>query len=244
MKRKLTIITGASRGIGKAIADKFGSEGYDLVLTCKSSFEDLKRAKAELEEKYQINCGIYQVDMGICDEVTSMFSAIYKEYSSVDILINNAAISYVGLLSDMSAAEWDLVMKTNVSSVFYCCKQVIPCMVRNKRGKIINISSVWGEAGASCEVAYSASKGAVNALTKALAKELAPSNIQVNALSLGAIDTKMNAFLTEEERLSLVNEIPANRLGTTREVAEEVYSLSQRGSYLTGQIIRFDGGWI
>lgn len=244
MNHKVVVITGSSGGIGSAIAEKFAKEGYYLILTCKNSIDKLEQMKTAFLKEYGTGCEIYQVDMGNFNAVTDIFSDILKRHNHIDVLINNAGISHIGLLSDMSIEQWNIVMQTNITSVFNCCKNVIPSMVREQHGKIINISSVWGEVGASCEVAYSASKGAMNAFTKALAKELAPSNIQVNALSLGAIDTKMNQFLSGEERLDLMNDIPANRFGTTAEVAEEVYSLAQSGSYLTGQIIRFDGGWI
>ena len=144
----------------------------------------------------------------------------------------------------MPFEEWERLISVNLSSVFYCCKLAIPGMVRKKQGTIINISSVWGVCGASCEAAYSASKGGVNALTMALAKELAPSGIQVNAIACGAIDTDMNRFLEPEERNALLEEIPAGRMGTPEEAAQLVLQLAQSPSYLTGQIIRLDGGWI
>ena len=150
----------------------------------------------------------------------------------------------VGLFQDMERSEWDRLIHTNLGSVYNCCHFAIPEMIRQQKGKIINISSVWGVAGASCEVAYSASKGAVNALTRALAKELAPSNIQVNAVACGAIDTDMNAFLTEEDRALLIEEIPAGRLGIPAEVGTLVKNLCEGNDYLTGQVIQLDGGWI
>jgi 3-oxoacyl-[acyl-carrier protein] reductase len=144
----------------------------------------------------------------------------------------------------MTPSDWDKVIATNLTSVFNCCSLAVPDMVSNKYGKIINISSVWGNVGASCEVAYSASKGGMNAFTKALAKELAPSNIQVNAVACGAIDTEMNHFLGDDELMQLIEEIPANRLGRAEEVADLVYHLAYKNEYLTGQVIGLDGGWI
>ena len=173
-----------------------------------------------------------------------LFERIRKQFGTLDVLVNNAGVSYIGLLQDMSVQDWDKVIHTNLNSVFNCCKLAIPGMLSKKQGKIINISSVWGNVGASCEVAYSATKGAINAFTKALAKELAPSNIQVNAIACGAIDTEMNQWLEEEELISLVEEIPAGRLGRAEEVADLVYHLSYKDSYLTGQVIGLDGGWI
>ena len=173
-----------------------------------------------------------------------LFETISGTFGSIDILINNAGISRIGLLQDMSFGEWNLLISSNLSSVFHCCKLAIPGMVAAQDGRIINISSVWGVCGASCEAAYSASKGGVNALTRALAKELAPSHISVNAIACGAIDTEMNHFLHREELISLLEEIPAGRMGKAEEVADLAYHLAYKEDYLTGQIIGLDGGWI
>lgn len=241
--KKTVLVTGSSRGIGKAIAYKFAQDGYNIIINGAKNEESLLRTKVELEQ-YQTSCLAYLGDMGDYDKARELFSLIKEQFGSLDILVNNAGISYIGLLTDMSHEDWNKIIRTNLSSVYNCCSLAIPDMVREKRGKIINISSVWGNIGASCEVAYSASKGGMNAFTKALAKELAPSNIQVNAIACGAIDTEMNHFLTNEELLQLTSEIPAGRLGRAEEVAELVYQLSQKNSYLTGQIIGLDGGWM
>jgi len=182
--------------------------------------------------------------MGDIQQCQALFAKIKKQFGTVDVLVNNAGISYIGLLQDMTSEDWDKVIRTNLTSVFNCSKLAIPDMVAQKYGKIINISSVWGNVGASCEVAYSATKGGINAFTKALAKELAPSNIQVNAVACGAIDTEMNQFLEEDELISLVEEIPTGRLGRAEEVADLVYHLGYKNAYLTGQVIGLDGGWI
>ena len=158
-------------------------------------------------------------------------------------MVNNAGVSHIGLLSDLSLDEWNLLIQTNLTSVFCCCKHAVPNMVRNQYGRIINISSVWGIAGASCEVAYSASKGGVNAFTKALAKELAPSNISVNAIACGVVDTRMNQHFSTEEQQKLAEEIPAGRFGTPKETAQLAAFLASAPAYLTGQIISLDGGW-
>ena len=159
------------------------------------------------------------------------------------MLVNNAGIAYIGLLQDMTVSDWQRIVNTNLTSVFNCCKLAIPLMLSARQGKIINISSVWGNVGASCEVAYSATKGGINAFTKALAKELAPSNIQVNAVACGAIDTEMNQWMEEEDLIGLVEDIPAGRLGRAEEVADLVYHLGYKNAYLTGQVIGLDGGW-
>ncbi len=240
MEHKTALITGASRGIGRAIACAFASAGYDLFLTCLRSEESLKQLCRDLSERCGVRAVPFCGDMGDFAAVQSLFSGIRR----LDVLVNNAGISHIGLLSDMSPEEWRRVMATNLDSCFYTCKLAVPLMVHEKRGKILNISSVWGSAGASMEAAYSASKGAVNSLTKALAKELAPSNIQVNAIACGVIDTDMNRCFSEEEMRALIEEIPADRLGSAEEVAALALQLAGSPSYLTGQIIALDGGFL
>ena len=237
------LVTGASRGIGKAIATRFAKEGCSLVITCKNSADALYKFKKALEETYGISVLASIGNIGDYSYVHQLFEEIKETFGGIDIVINNAGISHIGLLSDMSAEEWHNLLDINLSSVFYTSKLAIPYMLSKQAGKIINISSVWGNVGASCEVAYSASKGGMNTFTKALAKELAPSNIQVNAVACGCIDTEMNQCFSEEERQDLMNEIPAGRFGKAEEVAELVFTLAHNHNYLTGQIIAFDGGW-
>ena len=243
MARKTVLVTGASRGIGKAIAVKFAKKGYNVVISCVRREEQLLQTKKEIES-FQVSCLSYLGDMGVAENCAELFKKIRKQFGGLDVLVNNAGISYIGLLQDMKPEDWELILRTNLTSVFNCCKLAIPMMLEKKQGKIINISSVWGVCGASCEAAYSATKGGVNALTKALAKELAPSNIQVNAIACGAIDTEMNHFLDDEELIGLIEEIPAGRLGRAEEVADLAYHLGYKENYLTGQIIGLDGGWI
>lgn len=243
MKNKYVIITGASRGIGNALAVKFASQGYNLILTCHNNMDMLNKLCHNLEKKYSIFCHGYKCDASSFESITSLFENINNLIPDTDILINNAGISYVGLLQDMSMEQWNNVINTNLNSVFYMCRSIIPHFIHNKYGRIINISSVWGEQGASCETAYSASKAGINGLTKALAKELAPSGIQVNAVSFGAIDTEMNSFLSAAEKEVLEEEIPFGRMATPKEAASFVYSLAHSELYLTGQIISFNGGW-
>lgn len=243
MRRKTVLITGSSRGIGKAIAIKYAKKGYNVVINCVKNKELLEKVKKEIEG-YQTSCLSFVGDVGDYEVCTAMFQEIKKAYGSLDILVNNAGISYVGLLTDMEIQDWNQILQNNLTSVFNCCQLALPDMLHQKKGKIINISSVWGSTGASCEVAYSATKGGVNAFTRALAKELAPSHIQVNAVACGAIDTEMNHFLADEELLSLTDEIPSGRLGRAEEVADLVYSLTHKNDYLTGQIVTLDGGWM
>lgn len=240
---KTVLVTGSSRGIGRAIALKYASRGYNLVLNCAKSTGSMLHVKEEAE-KLGASCIAVQADVGRKADCIRLFQEIEARFGSVDILINNAGISRIGLLQDMEFEEWDRLLASNLSSVFHCCKLAIPGMVKKQAGQIVNISSVWGICGASCEAAYSASKGGVNALTRALAKELAPSHIQVNAIACGAIDTEMNHFLSEEEAQALMDEIPAGRMGTPEEVADMVLSITESPAYLTGQVIQLDGGWI
>ena len=236
---KTALVTGASRGIGLAIATILAQNGYHLHLTCKNSYKQLQDTAKSLSETYNITCKAHKTDMGNFAEVWTLFSNI----DSLDVLINNAGISHIGLLQDTTVDEWQKVIDTNLSSVFFTSKMAIPKLLENKSGTIINISSIWGDVGASMEVAYSASKGGVNAFTKALAKELAPSNIAVNAISCGVIDTDMNKCFSKNEMAALIEEIPANRLGTPQEVAELTMQLINSPKYLTGQIISINGGF-
>lgn len=237
--KKNVLITGASRGIGKAIAETFAAEGYDLILTCSNTLPDLQRLADNLTDQYHISCVALQADMGNVADVEKVF----RQISSLDVLINNAGISHIGLITDMTVEEWQRIMAVNLDSLFYTSRLAIPLMLKKHQGRIINISSVWGNMGASMEVAYSASKGGVNAFTKALAKELAPSNIQVNAIACGVIDTAMNNCFSPEDLDALRAEIPADRLGTPKEVAQLSLQLATGPSYMTGQIITIDGGW-
>ena len=243
MKKKTVLVTGSSRGIGRACALTFARAGYHVLLNCRASLGLLEETEQEILSLGG-TCTKLPADVSNPDAVREMFRTIAAQQAEPDVLVNNAGAAYFGLLTDMSDEDWDHIIGTDLSSVFYCCRAAIPHMVSQKQGKIINISSMWGTSGASCEAAYSAAKAGVHGLTKALAKELAPSNIQVNAVACGAIDTEMNARLSTEERRSLEEEIPAGRFGTTQEIADLVLSLAQSPSYLTGQVIGIDGGFL
>lgn len=239
-QRKTALITGASRGIGASIAELLAQNGYHLVLTCDKSIDALTKLSRQLMNRYSVSCTPLQADMSREEDVLQIFEHI----KNLDVLVNNAGISHIGLLSDMTAEEWHRIIGVNLDSCFFTSRAAIPLMLARHAGHIINISSVWGNAGASMEVAYSASKGGMNAFTRALAKELAPSNIQVNAIACGVIDTEMNACFTEEDMSLLKSEIPADRLGSPGEVAQLVLQLITGPAYLTGQVITLDGGWI
>lgn len=243
MKSKTAFITGASRGIGRAIAEEFAKAGYRLALNCRASGQELHNFARELHHTYHVPCLPMVGDVSDEAFVKQAFQTAARELGNTDILVNNAGVSHIGLLTDMSLSEWNRVLQVNLTSLFCCCKYAVPPMVQAQSGTIINISSVWGAAGASCEVAYSASKGGVNSFTKALAKELAPSGIAVNAIACGVIDTRMNQCFTKEERTQLAAEIPAGRFGLPQEAARLALSIVNAPSYMTGQIISLDGGW-
>lgn len=241
--KKTVLITGASRGIGRAIATAFAKEGHRLVITCSRSKQELGETAGLLRSEYRVDVLTSVGNAGDDDYVRSLYQCIHQRFGSVDILVNNAGISHIGLLSDMSIEEWNLIVNANLTSVFCMSRHAIPDMLQKHSGRIINISSVWGVTGASCEVAYSACKGGMNAFTRALAKELAPSGIQVNAIACGAIDTQMNACFSPEERAVIEEEIPAGRFGQPEEVASLALQLAFANDYLTGQVITLDGGW-
>ena len=233
------MITGASRGIGEAAARVLAGDGYDLFLVCRNSKEKIRQLGCELEKTYGIYCETAICDVSDAAQVETMI----RQAGEVHVLINNAAISYVGLMTDMSLKQWHQVIDTNLNALFYTCRLVVPQMVQRKEGKIVNISSVWGNVGASMEVAYSTAKGGVNSFTRALARELAPSGVQVNGAAFGVIDTDMNACFSKEDMEALREEIPADRIGTTMEAAEMIRQIINAPSYMTGQIITMDGGW-
>lgn len=241
--KKTVVITGATGGIGRALARAFAKEGYPLALNCRTSVESLNALCRELTDAYGISCLGLPANAGSSRDVSQMFHEINESLPPVEVLINNAGITRFGLLSDMADADWREVMSTNLDSLFYCSRAVIPAMVREQKGRIINICSVWGERGASFETAYSASKGGMIGFTRALAKELAPSGIAVNAISPGVVETPMNAGLTQETSDSLKEEIPAGRFAAPEEVAETALFLATAPVYLTGQIIGINGGW-
>lgn len=243
MNNKNVIVTGSSRGIGRAIALELARNGYNILINSSKSQDELTQVKNEILA-YGVKCEEFTGDIGDHNTALKLLSYAHATLGTIDILINNAGISKIGLLQDMNIEEWDTIMRTNVTSAFNLSKLVIPDMLTKKSGHIINISSVWGLCGASCEVAYSTTKGAINAFTKALGKELAPSGIRVNAIACGAVDTSMNSCFSGEDLDDLCNEIPAGRMATPDEVAGMVRHIIDAPSYLTGAVIKMDGGWI
>lgn len=286
---RTALVTGASRGIGMAVAESLSADGWNLILTCSRTLPALRSFAADLEARHHTEVRSMLCDMGDAEQVRTLF----RNIASLDLLVNNAGISHVGLLQDMTDEEWNRVIAVDLSSVFYTSRAAIPLFLKNRDirslqggetkpavasaqmysaeqaapsvqddsaeqaaplqnerqsgivpGRIINISSVWGNVGASCEVAYSAAKGGVNAFTRALAKELAPSGIPVNSIACGCVDTVMNDHLSPDEKLALAQEIPFGRFAAPSEIARAVLQLVHAPAYLTGQIITVDGGWI
>lgn len=238
---KTVLITGASRGIGAAIARKLNPE-YKLVLNYCHSEEAAHTLLKELRETNPFSIAV-KADVSKEEEVDQLFDTAEKNFGHVDILINNAGISHYALLQDMPFDTWREILDTNLNSVFLNSRRSIPHMVHNGYGVIINISSIWGEAGAAMETCYSASKGAINSLTKALAKELAPSGIRVNAAAPGIVDTDMmRKYFSEEELAGLRKEVGVSRFAKPEEIASLVkYLISDEASYITGDIIPIDG---
>ena len=238
---KTVIVTGGSRGIGATIVRTLAKDGYNVVLNYNKSEEIANFIKEELTSK-GYNVEIFRADVSKREEVKKLVDFTIEKYGTVDVLINNAGISQIKLFTDITDIDWDKMLATNLNSVFYASQEVLPYMINKKEGCIINISSIWGSVGASCEVHYSVTKAGIDAMTKSLAKELGPSNIRVNSIAPGIIDTDMNKYLSEEERKSIKDEIPLQKIGNTEDIAKCVKWLIE-DSYTTGQIIKINGGW-
>lgn len=241
--QELVLVTGSSRGIGKAIAHTFLRADATVILNSSKNHTAL----LETYERFQregYSCTHFLGDLSDLKVAEQLFSTIYKEYGRYpSIIINNAGISHVGLFTDTTPSIWQQVMTTNLNTAYNCSYLGVPHMIRSHKGIIINISSIWGLCGASCEVAYSTSKSALNGFTQALAKELGPSNIRVNAIACGWIDTDMNAHFSPEEKEAFIDQVPLCRTGTVEEVAQTcLYLASNASSYMTGQILTLDGG--
>ena len=238
---KIALVTGGTKGIGKAIALAFLQHDYEVILNYRS---DQQTAVATQEEFNMLGYCPILMRADVSDElqVKNMFKELFSVYGRLDVLVNNAGISKIKVIQDTTVADWNRVFDTNVKSAFLCSREVVNKMIADGGGSIINISSIWGEVGASCEVAYSASKGAVIAFTKALAKELAPSNVRVNCVSPGVIDTDMNAHLTGDEMEQLIEQIPAGRIGRPEDVAKACLYLAE-AEYVTGEVLSVGGGF-
>ncbi len=239
---KTVIVTGGSRGIGAAIVKKLARSGCDVVLNYNQSEQKAKEIQNELQ-KEKIDIEIYKADVSKREEVKKLIEFTLEKFKKIDVLINNAGIDQVKPFIDITDDDWNNMMQVNLNSVFYCTQEVLTTMIQRKSGCIINISSIWGITGASCEVHYSVAKAGIDGLTKALAKELGPSNIRVNSVAPGAIMTDMNKNLTKKEIEQINQEIPLERFGSPEEIARCVEWLVE-DTYTTGQVISPNGGWL
>lgn len=239
---KKALVTGASRGIGRAVARRLCRDGYSVLLNCFHS----ESAANALRDELNASCGdgraaVFRADVSDRRQAEAMF----RSAGEIDLLVNSAGIAQQKLFTDLTEEDWERMLAVDVTGVFHCCRLALPSMIRRKRGKIVNISSMWGQVGASCEVHYSAAKAAVIGLTKALAKEVGPSHIQVNCIAPGVIDTRMNAALTPEDIRELEEETPLGRIGTPDEIAAAVSFLaSPDADFITGQVLGVNGGMV
>ncbi len=239
---KVVIVTGASKGIGREIAKELAIKGYIVIANYNKSENKIKELQKELLEN-KIKIDIFQADISKRNEAKKLAEYVIKKYNKIDILINNAGISQIKEFTQITDEDWNNMINVNLNSVFYMTQEVVSNMIHNKNGCIINMSSIWGQIGASCESHYSVSKAGINAITKSLAKELGPSNIRVNSIAPGIIDTEMNKHLSEEELKYIKEEIPLQRIGNVKDVERCVEWLID-DEYVTGQIISINGGWL
>lgn len=235
---KVVVVTGGARGIGAEIVKFLAKLGYKVVLNYNKSESYAQDVKKELN-----NVEIFKADVSKKEEANALIDFAIKKYGKIDVLINNAGIAQTNLFTEITDEDWNNIINTNLNSAFYCSREAVKNMIHNKSGLIINISSIWGITGASCEVAYSTSKAAINGFTKALAKELGPSNIRVNAIAPGIINTEMNSYLSKDELKNIKEEIPLEKIGDPVDIAKCVKWLIE-DNYTTGQIISINGGWI
>lgn len=238
---KTVIVTGGSRGIGAAIVKELAVNNYNVVLNYNNSEEAAKQIQSKLKES-GINIEIFKANVSKRDEVRKLIDFTIKKYNNIDVLINNAGIDQIKLFMDTTDEDWNNIIQTNLTSAFYCSQEALKNMIHNKKGCIINISSIWGITGASCEVAYSVSKAAIDGMTKALAKEMGPSNIRVNSIAPGFVETDMNQNIKLEEIKEIENEIPLGRISKPEEITKSVKWLIE-DEYVTGQVISVNGGW-
>jgi len=239
---KTVLVTGGSRGIGKCIVENLAKDGFNVVLNYNKSEKQAKQIQKELSEQ-GINIEIYKADVSKREDVKKLVKFTLNKFKNIDILINNAGIAKLQMFNDITDEDWNEMLNTNLNSVFYTTQEVLPNMIHNKNGCIINISSIWGVVGASCEVAYSVSKAGINGMTKSLAKELGLSNIRVNAIAPGVIDTEMNSNLDNAIKEQIKNDTPLNKIGKPIDIYRCVKWLIE-DEFTTGQIISPNGGYV
>ncbi len=239
---KTVLITGGSRGIGKCIAENLARDGYNVVLNYNKSEKQAKQIQKDLKEK-GIKIEIYKANVSKREDVKKIIKFMLNKFGNIDILINNAGMAKLQMFNDITDEDWNEMIATNLNSVFYCIQEALPNMIHNKNGCIINISSIWGLVGASCEVAYSVSKAGIDGMTKSLAKELGPSNIRVNSIAPGVIDTEMNNNLDNAIKEEIRNDTPLNRIGKPIDIYRCVKWLIE-DEFTTGQVISPNGGYV
>ncbi|MCC0630753.1 MULTISPECIES: elongation factor P 5-aminopentanone reductase [unclassified Clostridioides] len=244
MKNKTVLITGGSRGIGKAMSKAFAKEGYNVLINFNKSESEAKELFTILNEK-NFSVKLFKADVSNREDVENMIDYCVKEFGGLDVLVNNAAISQDKLFTDITDEDWDNMMNINLKGSFYCSQVALKYMISEKKGNIINISSIWGISGASCEVHYSITKAGIIGMTKALAKEVGPSNIRVNSIAPGVINTDMLSGYNEEDINFLVEETPLMRLGTSEDIANcAIFLASDKSNFITGQVISPNGGFV
>lgn len=242
---KTALVTGASRGIGSAVAVALAQMGYAVVINYMKSKDRAEKLAEVITNSYKVPALAVQCDVSDSEQVAKMFSTIKKELGGVDVLVNNAGVSSQKMLTDISVGEWKRTIGVNLDGAFYCSKEALPYMVSKKQGSIINISSMWGQVGASCEVHYSTAKAGLIGFTKALAKEVALSNIRVNAVAPGVVMTDMMGSFDDETIALLKEETPLQKLGTPKNIADAVAFLaSDKAEFITGQILGVNGGFV
>jgi 3-oxoacyl-[acyl-carrier protein] reductase len=242
MERRVVVITGASNGIGEGIVRYLSKYDYNIVLNYNTSKDKALKIQNEIFEKFGKQIEIFKADVSKRKEVKELVEFCIEKFKRIDVLINNAGISQIKPFTDITDEDWNNIIQVNLTSAFYTSQECLRYMIKEKNGCIINISSIWGKTGASCEVHYSVSKAGLDGLTKSLAKELGPSNIRVNGIAPGIIDTRMNNDLTKEDIESIKEEIPLEKIGNVVDIAKCVKWLIE-DEYTTGQIIGINGGW-
>ena len=240
--QKVVLITGASKGIGRKIAEILAINNYTIIANYNNSEKEAIELKRKIEEQGK-TLDIYKADITDQKQCKNLVEYVIKEYKKIDVLINNAGIDKIQLITEVTKEDWDNIINTNLYSAFIMCQETVHNMIQNKKGCIINISSIWGQVGASMEVVYSISKAGMDGLTKSLAKELGPSGIRVNSIAPGFIDTDMNNIYNKEEITQIKEEIPLQKIGETIDIAKCVKWLIE-DEYTTGQVISINGGWV
>lgn len=242
---KTVIITGASRGIGSAAAIAFAKQGCNIVLNYNNSEEKALALAKTIRDSYGVDVLAVKADVASSKQVNEMTEKALEQFGKIDILVNNAGISQQKLFTDITDEDWRRMLDINLTGVFNCCRSVLPCMIRNHSGAIVNISSMWGQTGASCEVHYSAVKAGIIGLTKALAKEVGPSGIRVNCVAPGVVMTDMMNGFDDETIQQLKEEAVLNTLGTPKNIADAIAFLcSDKASFITGQVLSVNGGMV